>query len=103
MGSAWRLSISTAAELDLLEIETYRASFEGFLRAKKVMSSIFDALERLEFDPFRWPVYTLDDNGREIRRFIFNSTYSVHYTVEVDEKLVVIQRIWHSARDPKEL
>jgi plasmid stabilization system protein ParE len=97
----YKIDISDEARSDLFDLLTYIQEKEGIRIAQRVLDTLLMDLYSLQEDPFRWPIYNTLPNGIELRRRASGKSYSIIYVLL--NETIVVQRVWHNARNPDNL
>lgn len=97
---AFRIIWSPSARWDLVDLKDY-ISLDSPLNAKRFVTSLFDAVERLAEYPLSGRV--VPEFGDEQLREIIKRPCRIVYRINQTNSLIEIVRIWHSARGIPEI
>jgi len=98
-----RVELTRESAIDLAEIYEYNLSQHGEIRAEKVKADINASLQNLAITYFIHPLYTAIPSRKDIHVKHHRNTYSFFYRVSEGLGEILLLRIWHNARNPKEL
>ena len=97
---AFRIIWSPSAHWDLVDLKDY-ISLDSPTNAKRFVSSLFDAVERLAEHPLSGRVVPEFDD--EQLREIIKRPCRIVYRINQTTSMIEIIRVWHSARGIPEI
>ena len=98
----YRVYWSMKASEDLADIYAYIEE-DSTIAADIVIDTLLELGNLLESMPERFPREWNLEDAPLVFRFIPKWNYKIIYTVKVDERLVIIARVFHSGQDPEKI
>lgn len=101
---AYRLDFSKAFKSELSDVVGYIISdFSNPPAAQKLAKKVREALERIEENPYLYPLYHNDAIAAKGYRYIVIGSYLLFYTVDEDKKIVNVARFIYGKREVEKL
>jgi len=99
----YRVIFEPVIETQLEEIVDYLCENASFDVAKKVHAGIWKAMNDLHFMPTRHGIVRDISNEKITYRHVIKWSYNIIFTIDDDEKEVIVVYLTHEKRDPQHL
>jgi len=99
----YKIRITPKARQNINEIARYLKQEVSSEVASKVKNGLIEAISRLETYPEAYQAFTEISSDKAVFRRIIKWNYKIVYTVEEEELIVLVVRIYHGKKDHREI